>query len=190
MLDAAKTNSDNDDDDDQRQSLVFTEDCESGPDATANNGGSARSSAVYNPTTVPLMRSGNKNGSSSSQAATALRSTTNHHGGDPNELGIPLGTATTTTATTGPTSIHRWLPKAQRSLLQKQAELFVPPTTTTTSLSVNGNTMNGVDATATKAAVIPFRCDGDVVDDVGDGNDDDDTVTAAPAKRLLETDIF
>lgn len=35
--------------------------------------------------------------------------------GNPNELGIPR------------TSIHRWLPKAQRGLLQKQAELFVKP---------------------------------------------------------------
>lgn len=33
--------------------------------------------------------------------------------GDPNELGIPR------------TSIHRWLPKGQRGLLQRQAELLV-----------------------------------------------------------------
>lgn len=51
---------------------------------------------MYNATTVPLML-----GTGADQS------------GDPNELGIPR------------TSIHRWLPKGQRGLLQRQAELFV-----------------------------------------------------------------
>lgn len=83
--------------DEQRNSLVFSEDCESGTEAAEPHG-----QGVYHATTVPLMK---RNGGGSGGGA--------DDGGDPNELGIPR------------TSIHRWLPKGQRGLLQRQAELLV-----------------------------------------------------------------
>lgn len=71
---------------------------------------------VYNPTTVPMVahsRSPMLSETSSISTDIGSEPTTNTGGqGDPNELGIPRS------------SVHRWLPTAQRELLQKQANMF------------------------------------------------------------------
>lgn len=92
---------------------------------TGSNNNNARSQNVYNPTTIPILRQSSKNYSPILSETSSLATVTTDGGnsetaGDPNELGIPR------------TSIHRWLPKTQRNLLQKQAELFVKPAKTPT----------------------------------------------------------
>lgn len=97
----------------------------------------ARAQSVYNPTTIPILRQSSKNYSPILSASSSLTTITTDGGGggrnsgmdneavgDPNELGIPRS------------SIHRWLPKTQRNLLQKQAELFAKPTKKTSPKKV------------------------------------------------------
>lgn len=81
---------------------------------------SPRTESVYMPTTVPINSSSAPKNSQRGSVTSSL--TTNS--GDFNELGIP-STATQPVVT----SPQRWLPRQQRELLQKQAEMFVKSST-------------------------------------------------------------
>lgn len=80
---------------------------------------SPRTESVYLPTTVPI---GGVKPKNSMQRASDTSSLTNS--GDFNELGIP-----TTVQPQQVASPQRWLPRQQRELLQKQAEMFVKSST-------------------------------------------------------------
>lgn len=96
---------------------------------------------VYNATTIPILRqSSSKNYSPILSDTSSVITTTTDGGGNEysdnqlRSLESEGATATTGTAAGGynelgipRTSIHRWLPKAQRNLLQKHAELFAKP---------------------------------------------------------------
>lgn len=170
-----------------RQSLVFTEDT-ADRESTPSHGAS-----VYNTTTIPVATTTNNNyqrrGSYSpidSNSQTSSLATINTDGGgaelargDPNELGIPN------------TSIHRWLPKAQRSLLQKQAELFVKPAAPRAMQpNINNADRNGSSDQMTSrkenvAEVVEMTNGNGVV-----GNSTDQTLSEPPLRKMQETDIF
>lgn len=81
---------------------------------------SPRTESVYLPTTVPIGVM--PKNPSMLQRVSETSSLTNS--GDFNELGIPTQSQPTQVA-----SPQRWLPRQQRELLQKQAEMFVKNTT-------------------------------------------------------------
>lgn len=170
-----------------RHSLVFTED-PTDRESTPTRGG------VYNATTVPLVSRTNNNYQTprnyspvqSSEDASSLATNNTDGGselarGDPNELGIPN------------TSIHRWLPKAQRSLLQKQAELFVKPASSAALKAmqpINGGGSGGVGggggAAEATHQTAPMAVNGSK--DVGEPANFGDH--AAFTRKMQETDIF
>lgn len=82
---------------------------------------SPRTESVYMPTTVPIGVM--PKNSSMSQRASETSSLTNS--GDFNELGIPPAHVQPQQVA----SPQRWLPRQQRDLLQKQAEMFVRSST-------------------------------------------------------------
>ncbi len=77
---------------------------------------SPRTESVYMPTTVPII--------GVAQRASEASSLTNS--GDFNELGIPTESHIQPHQVASP---QRWLPRQQRELLQKQAEMFVKSST-------------------------------------------------------------
>lgn len=174
-----------------RQSLVFTED-NTDRESTPSRGG------VYNGTTIPLGSLNNNKHHQprrsyspiQSSETSSLATTVNTDGdaelarGDPNELGIPN------------TSIHRWLPKAQRSLLQRQAELFVKPTTTPKAMQPINGTGNGgdagVQATSRNTSQL-LTSDTEKSVEMTNGNEGVDATDAdgsEPIRKMQETDIF
>lgn len=85
---------------------------------------SPRTESVYMPTTVPIVGVRPKNDPMMSQRASETSSLT--YSGDFNELGIPAQSYIQPQQVASP---QRWLPRQQRELLQKQAEMFVKSST-------------------------------------------------------------